>query len=227
MRGVGCAMVYICLKVLDVFFWVLMIGAPSPPPRTKRARFSRNLKIRMYRGQQARCQYCAWRYTMEELEIDHMVPVDRGGSNEESNLQLLCRSCNKRKGIHTDAEHRRRFRRLLPRGVRAFPKRPISQKAFAFAAQNAPAASGVRAHNRDKRYNPAHRLLVAAFLGVALVCVSLTGVFQRSYMGGEYGYYLLVGGVVWVVLVSAATIRAAATGKFRRPSIKHQSENGV
>jgi 5-methylcytosine-specific restriction endonuclease McrA len=32
------------------------------------------------------------------LEIDHIVPVSKGGTNDASNLQLLCQSCNRGKG---------------------------------------------------------------------------------------------------------------------------------
>jgi hypothetical protein len=31
------------------------------------------------------------------LEVDHKTPLSRGGSNEETNLQTLCRECNRRK----------------------------------------------------------------------------------------------------------------------------------
>lgn len=37
------------------------------------------------------CQECG---KIEGLEIDHIVPLSRGGSDELDNLQLLCHACN-------------------------------------------------------------------------------------------------------------------------------------
>src|SRR5438552_3960763 len=36
------------------------------------------------------------------LTIDHVHPLSLGGTNEDGNLQTLCRSCNSRKGAHLD-----------------------------------------------------------------------------------------------------------------------------
>jgi 5-methylcytosine-specific restriction endonuclease McrA len=40
-------------------------------------------------------------------EIDHIVPVSRGGGDDPKNLQWLCKKCNRSKGVMTDAEYRR------------------------------------------------------------------------------------------------------------------------
>ncbi len=42
-----------------------------------------------------KCVYCG---STENLEVDHIVPICRGGTNDMENLQTLCRSCNRAKG---------------------------------------------------------------------------------------------------------------------------------
>lgn len=42
-----------------------------------------------------RCVQCG---SLDNLTIDHILPRAVGGGNELSNLQLLCRHCNERKG---------------------------------------------------------------------------------------------------------------------------------
>lgn len=41
------------------------------------------------------CRKCG---STRDLQIDHIYPVSRGGSNELSNLQILCKTCNIKKG---------------------------------------------------------------------------------------------------------------------------------
>lgn len=40
---------------------------------------------------------CAACGETENLEVDHIVPIARGGSNDRNNLQCLCNPCNRKK----------------------------------------------------------------------------------------------------------------------------------
>lgn len=46
-------------------------------------------------------------------EIDHIVPISRGGSNFSKNLQLLCRDCNRAKSARDPVIHARSLGYLL------------------------------------------------------------------------------------------------------------------
>lgn len=41
---------------------------------------------------------CAACGSINDLQIDHIIPVSRGGSDDMSNLQILCGPCNRSKG---------------------------------------------------------------------------------------------------------------------------------
>lgn len=96
-----------CLVALPLLLlsWVFVLGfsekKTSGPvwlyPRTRpgRQHIPRRVRERVYRKAGGRCVYCG---STKELQIDHIIPVSRGGSSDEANLQLLCGPCNRRKG---------------------------------------------------------------------------------------------------------------------------------
>lgn len=45
------------------------------------------------------CTYCGASGNDVELEIDHIIPVAKGGSNHISNLTTSCMACNRKKGV--------------------------------------------------------------------------------------------------------------------------------
>lgn len=63
------------------------------------------LRSAIFRRDNFTCQYCGSR--QEPLHCDHIVPVSRGGSNDESNLKTACKPCNLSKHDKTPEEWQR------------------------------------------------------------------------------------------------------------------------
>jgi hypothetical protein len=54
-----------------------------------------SVRLFVWQRDQGRCVKCG---SQERLEFDHIIPLIKGGSNTERNLQLLCEGCNRSKG---------------------------------------------------------------------------------------------------------------------------------
>lgn len=50
------------------------------------------------------CQYCGNRFTTTELNLDHVLPVSRGGGSTWLNVVCCCLRCNRVKANRTPAE---------------------------------------------------------------------------------------------------------------------------
>ena len=86
---------------------------PAPPPRAA-------LREVLERG---RCQTCGNLAAEADMEVDHILPLADGGSNELDNLQLLCSSCHRAK---TSRENSRRAKskRIAARRVQPARRKP-------------------------------------------------------------------------------------------------------
>ena len=51
-----------------------------------------------------KCHYCGRTFPPEELTMDHIVPVARGGRSVRGNVVPACRACNAAKKFLTPAE---------------------------------------------------------------------------------------------------------------------------
>lgn len=79
----------------------------QPPLKTTRTRISPRMVAMIFHESKGVCAYCnssiqpyfGW-------EVDHIVPLSRGGTNNHDNLCAACISCNGSKGSRTAQEFR-------------------------------------------------------------------------------------------------------------------------
>jgi len=61
----------------------------------RRERIPDSVRLFVWQRDQGKCVQCG---SAEKIEFDHIIPVIKGGSNTERNVQLLCEQCNRTKG---------------------------------------------------------------------------------------------------------------------------------
>lgn len=61
----------------------------------RRETIPRVVRVEVWQRDGGRCVECG---NQEKLEFDHIIPVAMGGGSTSRNLQLLCETCNRRKG---------------------------------------------------------------------------------------------------------------------------------
>ena len=70
----------------------------NSPVRLKRVKNKKDLKDNLFGKQHGLCALCHEDTRYNLMELDHIYPKSRGGSNNDNNFQLLCSHCNKKKG---------------------------------------------------------------------------------------------------------------------------------
>ena len=63
-----------------------------------RKRFEDSFRNQLIQQQNGQCAICKTRITANGAHLDHIVPWDYVGDNLDHNYQMLCESCNERKG---------------------------------------------------------------------------------------------------------------------------------
>ena len=66
--------------------------------KNKRDNISPSVRHRILKRDRHTCQGCGARAPDVELEVDHVIPVSKGGTDDDSNLKTLCKECNIGKG---------------------------------------------------------------------------------------------------------------------------------
>ena len=56
------------------------------------------LRKMFYKSYGKGCRYCDKKMTLRNMVCDHIIPLAKNGNSTVDNLQLICKSCNTRKG---------------------------------------------------------------------------------------------------------------------------------
>lgn len=115
----------------------------------KRKSFSAALKQELHKAQSGKCMYCGRKSSIDLMDIDHKNPMAKGGSDQKRNLQLLCRTCNTRKGATTDRQFRTKFKSIGVPQNQAPPDKVIPQSKFEAVAKQT--ANKKAAQSRTRR----------------------------------------------------------------------------
>ena len=98
-------------KEIDIIYNELdMLRAKSKKKnKSKRRLISGKKRHAVFARDNYRCQICG--ATVDDgakLHVDHILPVSKGGTNDITNLQILCEKCNLGKHNRTDLPHDKR-----------------------------------------------------------------------------------------------------------------------
>ena len=96
-----------------------------------------SLRWRVLERDDFTCQYCGQSAPSVILGVDHIIPVSKGGSDEEENLRTACWSCNMGKGDWLKL-HARRSAHNSRRG----PRPTTGPRILEYLKEHGPATGG-------------------------------------------------------------------------------------
>ena len=70
------------------------------------------------------CYHCENKFKPDELTMDHLIPIVRGGKSDKNNCVPSCKDCNTKKGYKTRAKQKPSNRFIVVRR----DGRPVKQK---------------------------------------------------------------------------------------------------
>ena len=120
-------------------------------PGRRRKAFPPELKRELHKAQGGKCMYCGRKPGIDLMDVDHKNPVAKGGSDQKRNLQVLCRSCNTRKGATTDRQFRSKFKSIGVPQTQTPPTKAIPQSKFESVARTTANKKAKQARTRRQR----------------------------------------------------------------------------
>lgn len=84
----------------------------------RRKRLSKAERETIYAMYAGHCAYCGKIMRLNEMQVDHKIPLRKAGADELKNMFPACRSCNHYKATLTIEEFRKYLSRIHDRLVR-------------------------------------------------------------------------------------------------------------
>jgi len=94
----------------------------------RRPSFSTSFRLSLFLERNGSCASCNTKIAAGQAwDIDHILPIALGGTNESNNLQILCRTCHRLKTTQSDIPRIAKTKRLRAKhlGARSPADRPI------------------------------------------------------------------------------------------------------
>lgn len=70
----------------------------------KKAKKLRKTSWWLTKVNQGLCEYCGNKFKPDELTMDHVVPLARGGKSTKGNIVAACKECNNKKKLDTPVD---------------------------------------------------------------------------------------------------------------------------
>lgn len=80
--------------------------APADHQKREKAKARELRQSQWWRNQigQGVCYHCQQKFGKDELTMDHLIPIVRGGKSNKKNCVVSCKECNSKKGYKTTVE---------------------------------------------------------------------------------------------------------------------------
>jgi 5-methylcytosine-specific restriction protein A len=85
------------LEILDMPFETDIVNEKEIRREKDKARSLRNTHWWSNKIQKGVCHYCHRQVGREQLTMDHVVPLSRGGKSKKGNIVSACKECNNKK----------------------------------------------------------------------------------------------------------------------------------